>query len=106
MIIPGGKEDTLQPASSKADIAALESDAAGPSNAHEDPPPAFEDIEEDTHLLSDFTQPPNPDGVSGPPPVFSHYEADFFTVGDGDIVSHDPHLNTDGMLWYLTPHMQ
>jgi hypothetical protein len=30
------------------------------------------------------------------PPEFSLYEAQFFTVGNGNIVSHDPHLNTDG----------
>lgn len=31
-----------------------------------------------------------------PPPPFEPYNADFFETDDGDIVSHDPHLNTDG----------
>jgi hypothetical protein len=32
----------------------------------------------------------------GPPPAFAPYEAEWFEVGHGDIVSHDEHLNTDG----------
>ena len=39
------------------------------------------------HLILDF---------SGPPPDFTLYDAEFFEVGYEDIVSHDPHLNTDG----------
>jgi hypothetical protein len=43
----------------------------------------------------------------GPPPKFAPYEAEWFEVGYGDIVSHDEHLNTDGepftlSLSYLT----
>ncbi|KAG9227239.1 hypothetical protein CCMSSC00406_0004222 [Pleurotus cornucopiae] len=34
------------------------------------------------------------------PPAFTPYEAEYFTVGDGDIVSHDPHLNSDGEALY------
>jgi hypothetical protein len=30
------------------------------------------------------------------PPGFMPYEAESFTTGDGDVVSHDPHLNEDG----------
>ena len=30
------------------------------------------------------------------PPEFMPYETESFTNGDGDIVSHDPHLNEDG----------
>lgn len=32
----------------------------------------------------------------GPPPEFTPYEAEWFEVGQGDVVSHDEHLNTDG----------
>ena len=31
-----------------------------------------------------------------PPPEFSPYHAECFEVGNGDVVSHDSHLNTDG----------
>ncbi|KAG5639223.1 hypothetical protein H0H81_005297 [Sphagnurus paluster] len=31
-----------------------------------------------------------------PPPEFALYEADYFETSSGDIVSHDPHLNSDG----------
>lgn len=61
------------------------------------PPPPFDD-ESSTTILPPFTDlvfPPGP-GESDPPPVFAPYEAEFFLVGYDDIVSHDPHLNTDG----------
>jgi len=31
-----------------------------------------------------------------PPPKFALYEAEHFEAGCADVVSHDPHLNTDG----------
>lgn len=31
-----------------------------------------------------------------PPPAFAPYEAEFFETEDGDIISHDHHLNEDG----------
>ncbi|KAF9044573.1 hypothetical protein BDZ89DRAFT_1194718 [Hymenopellis radicata] len=34
------------------------------------------------------------------PPEFAPYEAEHFDVGNGNIVSHDPHLNTDGEALY------
>ncbi|KAF9040595.1 hypothetical protein BJ165DRAFT_1530464 [Panaeolus papilionaceus] len=37
---------------------------------------------------------------SGPPPGFAPYSAEFFEIGYEDIVSHDPHLNTDGEALY------
>ena len=49
-----------------------------------DPPPPFED------------EPRLPSNANGPPPDFALYEADYFETGSGDIVSHDPHLNSDG----------
>ncbi|GLB36126.1 putative gamma-glutamyltranspeptidase [Lyophyllum shimeji] len=35
-----------------------------------------------------------------PPPEFALYDADYFETDSGDIVSHDPHLNTDGEALY------
>ncbi|KAF8641145.1 hypothetical protein AX17_000787 [Amanita inopinata Kibby_2008] len=34
--------------------------------------------------------------VLGPPPDFAPYDAEYFTVDDDNVVSHDPHLNLDG----------
>lgn len=68
---------------------------AGPSS---EPPPPFEDAA--THLLIDFSQYDDPatyPQTEEPPPEFALYEAEHFDVGNGNIVSHDPHLNTDGM---------
>lgn len=39
---------------------------------------------------------PGPQEPLGPPPAFTPYEAEWFEVGHGDVVSHDGHLNTDG----------
>ncbi|PPQ99605.1 hypothetical protein CVT24_005181 [Panaeolus cyanescens] len=41
-----------------------------------------------------------PPAPSGPPPGFTPYSAEFFETGCEDIVSHDPHLNTDGEALY------
>jgi len=34
--------------------------------------------------------------VIEPPPPFTAYEAEYMETDDGDIISHDPHLNQDG----------
>ncbi|KAG6842232.1 hypothetical protein C0991_000202 [Blastosporella zonata] len=59
-----------------------------------EPPPPF----------SNVNQPgPSYVPISGPaaplerPPEFALYDADYFEADNGDIVSHDPHLNTDGV---------
>ncbi|KAJ8521055.1 hypothetical protein ONZ45_g2194 [Pleurotus djamor] len=39
-------------------------------------------------------------GGEEPPPAFTPYEAEFFETSDGNIVSHDPHLNYDGEALY------
>jgi hypothetical protein len=57
--------------------------------ALEELPPSFEQATEDRLL----PEPPQQD----PPPPFSTYTASFFTAGNGAIVSHDPHLNEDGV---------
>jgi len=35
--------------------------------------------------------------VVEPPPPFTPYEAEYSETDDGDIISHDAHLNQDGM---------
>ncbi|KAF6766061.1 hypothetical protein DFP72DRAFT_985233 [Ephemerocybe angulata] len=37
---------------------------------------------------------------AGPPPSFAPYQAEYFEVGNEDICSHDPHLNSDGEALY------
>ena len=66
-------------------------DPSEPNNtaALEELPPSFEQATEDRLL----PEPPQQD----PPPAFSTYTASFFTAGDGATVSHDPHLNEDGV---------
>lgn len=78
--------------------------SAGPSVAS--PPPPFrdndysmpgsepEDLSETTHLAVDF--PSDADHPASPPPEFAPYGAEYFEVGYNDVVSHDPHLNSDG----------
>lgn len=36
-----------------------------------------------------------------PPPEFTYYDAQHWVKSNGDIVSHDPHLNEDGTSRYL-----
>jgi hypothetical protein len=68
-----------------------------------DPPPPFTHDSPGTLsqiLIDDNLSPATgldrlPDDLQ-PPPEFSPYRADYFEVGNGDIVSHDSHLNTDG----------
>jgi hypothetical protein len=72
----------------EARLTSPESETNG-TTALEELPPSFEQATED-RLLPD---PPQQD----PPPAFSPYTASFYTAGDGAIVSHDPHLNEDGV---------
>ncbi|CAA7265823.1 unnamed protein product [Cyclocybe aegerita] len=63
---------------------------------------------EHDHLLVDFAQHGGGNGQGmtmavipdGPPPDFTPYQAEHFEVGYDDVVSHDPHLNTDGEALY------
>lgn len=50
------------------------------------------DTLDNAHLLVDIGNTP-----LGPPPEFTQYEAENFEVGYSDVVSHDPHLNSDGL---------
>jgi hypothetical protein len=68
-----------------------------------DPPPPFMHDSPASQLLIDDLLPPTTGGLHTPPlndlqppPEFSPYHAEYFEVGNGDIVSHDSHLNTDG----------
>ena len=62
----------------------------GPSNVAA--PPTFEESAD--HVVLDLSPQPN---TLDSPPEFAPYEADFFTLKNGWIVSHDPHLNQDGL---------
>ncbi|KAF9535451.1 hypothetical protein CPB83DRAFT_841772 [Crepidotus variabilis] len=66
--------------------------------------PLHERSERDNHLLVDMSTEVAEVNVSTvpdePPPEFAPYEAESFEVGYEDVVSHDPHLNTDGEALY------
>ncbi|PPR05689.1 hypothetical protein CVT26_008930 [Gymnopilus dilepis] len=75
-------------------------DSAGPSASTSRPAPrpstespSDPDATENDHLLVDMVP-------AEPPPSFAPYEAEYFKVGYNDIVSHDPHLNSDGEALY------
>jgi len=53
------------------------------------------------HLLINMSAAPGPSTIpTEPPPSFSPYVAEFSLTGTGDVISHDPHLNTDGEALY------
>jgi hypothetical protein len=71
--------------------------ATSSASALQQPPPTFEESAGD-HVLQ-FSQDETFTPVGGEePPPFVPYDAHFFTSHSGDIISHDPHLNDDGML--------
>lgn len=57
---------------------------------------AFQDAPETEHLLVDFAPVSANDVELGPPPEFAPYEAEYFEKENGDVISHDSHLNSDG----------
>ncbi|KAF5384853.1 hypothetical protein D9615_001503 [Tricholomella constricta] len=59
-----------------------------------EPPPPFNDSEQSSAAHHDTHSPLEP------PPDFAPYNADYFETDSGNIVSHDPHLNTDGEALY------
>lgn len=79
----------------------------------DEPPPPFEESTPLIHFADAVDAVPSSSGVSNfpssfnldadlvAPPEFSPYHADYFENESGDIISHDPHLNTDGMLCTL-----
>ncbi len=73
----------------------LANNKAGPSEV---PPPSFE--ESVGHLVLDLDGIPEPFPESGEePPEFTSYEAEHWVSKNGEIISHDPHLNEDGAWW-------
>ncbi|KAF8078649.1 hypothetical protein FPV67DRAFT_1571623 [Lyophyllum atratum] len=66
-----------------------------------EPPPPFTDLRSEAgpstaHRVVEFSGPT----PLQPPPEFALYDADYFETSSGDIVSHDPHLNSDGEALY------
>lgn len=57
-------------------------------------PPSFDESVD--HVMLDFSQRNAPGGEDSPP-EFTPYEADYFKAKNGCIISHDPHLNEDGL---------
>ena len=55
--------------------------------------PTFQECTTD-HVILDFATQPS---TVEPPPEFTLYDADFITLNNGWIISHDPHLNRDGL---------
>ena len=77
----------------------IQLDSYGPSQ--QDPPPPFDQTTDRDHLLVDFERAEFaiPAGGEDPPPPFAIYVAEHFVSADGDsIISHDQHLNRDGMI--------
>ena len=53
---------------------------------------------------SPTTNVPFTDEIPVNPPDYEPYNAKFFTKDDGTVVSHDGHLNTDGLASSLPPY--
>ncbi|KAF9015136.1 hypothetical protein BDQ17DRAFT_1418251 [Cyathus striatus] len=67
------------------------------------PPPPFQDdpSPDSAHTVLDFADVPPPTAEErGPPPDFSIYQAEHFEDGLRNVISHDPHLNSDGEALY------
>ncbi|KDQ07455.1 hypothetical protein BOTBODRAFT_119987 [Botryobasidium botryosum FD-172 SS1] len=79
---PPAKDDTVNPNPVLVNI-----DDAGPSTSTSITTAASNEVEA-------LAEP------SDPPPAFSTYEPEYDTQSNGDIVSHDPHLNQDGEALY------
>jgi len=69
--------------------------------SQQEAPPPFDETTDRGHLLVDFERAEFaiPAGGEDPPPPFTIYEAEHFVSADGDsVISHDHHLNRDGMI--------
>lgn len=92
-------DDTSKKDTKLVDLSELPSSSSPGPSTQVAPPPSFEEtvgirssvIDE---LNSNTYAPP---GGEEPPPAFVPYEAEYFEDDEGTIVSHDPHLNEDGM---------
>ncbi len=72
--------------------ASLPSNLPAPHPSTQAPPPPFQEV--GSSLMGEEVIYPHYGEEQ--PPDFTPYEAKSFTTGDGDVVSHDPHLNEDG----------
>ncbi|KAH9950374.1 hypothetical protein B0H21DRAFT_532423 [Amylocystis lapponica] len=105
-------DDDKKAAEAAAERDDSEEQLAGPSTA---PPPSFEESVADQlaepSVVGHFPDSDVyvPQGGEEPPPDFTPYRAEYFVTGSqGDIVSHDRHLNEDGEALYrfLLSHSQ
>jgi hypothetical protein len=102
MILPEDDKKTIDPSEALVALTpSVQPAASGSSNtttAGVSSPPVLEnDSLNNAHLLVDIGNAP-----LGPPPEFTPYEAENFEVGYSDVVSHDPHLNSDGSFFFFT----
>ena len=99
MILPENDKKTIDPPSEA--LASTPSGqpliASGSSDTVLSPPVLVNDGLDNEHLLVDIGNTP-----LGPPPEFTQYEAEHFEVGYSDVVSHDPHLNSDGSFKFFS----
>jgi hypothetical protein len=102
MILPENDKKTVDPSETLALTPSrqpLTNTPSGSSEANTTTVSSLPVLDNDSlnnaHLLVDIGNTP-----IGPPPEFSQYEAENFEVGYADVVSHDPHLNSDGSFFF------
>ncbi|KZS96019.1 hypothetical protein SISNIDRAFT_483424 [Sistotremastrum niveocremeum HHB9708] len=86
--------------STKADESEMELSSNAASSS-EQPPPSFEEASSSSaHLLVTEDQPLLGASTEEPPPDFAPYDAAYQIDKQGNIISHDSHLNEDGEALY------
>ncbi|KAF7347856.1 hypothetical protein MVEN_01543200 [Mycena venus] len=91
MILPAYK---AQPSEEEQELLSAAASGSSPPPFQDEPSPPsgmLIDLSDSTEVIP---------GGEEPPPEFTPYEAECFNTGSGNIVSHDPHLNTDGEALY------
>jgi hypothetical protein len=90
-------EDGQQPDFKAKDDLQLEpTGSRSASQPLDDLPPTFEESANDNLFATEYSAAvPNPP-FQDAPPDFSPYNASYFTLSNGPVISHDPHLNEDG----------
>jgi hypothetical protein len=98
MILPENDKKTIDPSETPASTPSGQLFiASGSSNSTNTPHDVLVNVSlNNGHLLVDVGNTP-----LGPPPEFTHYEAENFEVGYSDVVSHDRHLNSDGSFFSI-----
>lgn len=94
ILSPDKGQASQQPLSRSGDTS-----EAGPSGV---PPPSFEESvgQGVGHLIVDVDRFPEPPSEGGDrPPDFTPYIAEHWVSKNGEIISHDHHLNEDGAWW-------